>query len=269
MSAAPRLRALLTVPLVAGVLGAAYAGCGLPDEGSAASLSSDGSEDAPYDGVDFTYDAGEESRPADALLDTKPALDGAADAADSTSDAHPADTGQRADTGHAADSGPPDAAAACADAGGILNDAGACTLACPPPPDDAGGGHPACPVNCPPGLNCVVDCSTANVCKGDVTCSGGAGCTIDCSSSSCMGDVTCSSGACSITCSGSSCMGNVACDAGSCSIACSGSACMEDVTCTTPGAPPGVCVVTCGGSACMDEVCCNGQDCPAVEQDCM
>jgi hypothetical protein len=100
------------------------------------------------------------------------------------------------------------------------------------------GGNQAT-VQCPPGFNCTIECTTPGSCR-SVSCIGGLSCQVQCASAQSCKTVACGKGACDVECTGQSSCKNVAC----------GESCKCDVDCQGQE--------TCTGSIiCSNEACDN------------
>lgn len=95
------------------------------------------------------------------------------------------------------------------------------------------------PIVCPPGMNCVVSCSTPSSCQQGITCGTANRCNVTCSGANSCRNLTCGDGPCNVTCTGlrscrnvhcgDSCACDVACDQGTCDqgLECSGLQCVK------------------------------------------
>jgi hypothetical protein len=108
---------------------------------------------------------------------------------------------------------------------------------------DCGASPATCnaPINCPPGFNCEIICSTPNGCA-NINCTQGESCNIDCKATGTCKGVTCGEGPCDITCEGGNSCRDVDChNSCACDVSCTGiGACSLELTC------PGATAATCG-----------------------
>lgn len=134
-----------------------------------------------------------------------------------------------------------------------------------PTTPDAANANALCQQGCSKGTCvdgvCVIDCSNAESCDGDVDCPANVPCRVTCGNNACTKKINCTqSTSCDIRCTGqAACAGEIQCSAGACNVTCSGpGACKQRTRCANSCS----CDVTCtGAGSCAEESACPGSAC--------